>query len=134
MTRFERDTSDSTRARQLCLVTAPSMNPPGRTTEVADELQSLLRDRGLDSERAAIEEGVANLHLTLRGGAPGKHVVFNAHMDTMQTGDEAAWSGPRLDLRRKDGRLYGPGMGNLKGGLAAMALATVAAVPLDLAA
>ncbi len=54
----------------------------------------------------------------------GKHVVFNAHMDTMQAGDESAWSVPTLSLTRKDGRLYGLGMGNLKGGLAAMAMAT----------
>ncbi|MVT64551.1 M20/M25/M40 family metallo-hydrolase [Bradyrhizobium pachyrhizi] len=110
----------------LCrrLVAAPSMNPPGRTTEVADELQAFLRGRGLASERIAVVDDAANVHLTLSGSAEGKHVVFNAHMDTMQPGDESAWSVPRLELTRKDGRLYGLGMGNLKGGLAAMALAT----------
>ena len=110
----------------LCrrLVAAPSMNPPGRTTEVANELQAFLATRGLASERITVDDDASNVHLTLRGAAKGKHVVFNAHMDTMQPGDEAAWSVPRLELTRKEGRLYGLGMGNLKGGLAAMALAT----------
>ena len=55
----------------------------------------------------------------------GRHVVFNAHMDTMQPGDESRWSVPVLKLTRKDGRLYGLGMGNMKGALAAMCVASV---------
>jgi succinyl-diaminopimelate desuccinylase len=45
-------------------------------------------------------------------------------MDTMEAGDESAWTVPILRLTRRDGRLYGLGMGNMKGALAAMCLAT----------
>ncbi len=111
----------------LCarLVAEPSMNPPGRTADVAVVLQQFLSEYGVVSERIAVDEEAANVVASLEGGRAGRHVVFNAHMDTMQAGDESAWSVPPLALTRKDGRLYGLGMGNLKGGLAAMALATV---------
>ena len=59
------------------------------------------------------------------GEKRGRHVVFNAHMDTMQPGDESRWSVPALKLTRKDGRLYGLRMGNMKGALAAMCVASV---------
>jgi succinyl-diaminopimelate desuccinylase len=46
-------------------------------------------------------------------------------MDTMEAGDEAAWTVPILRLTRRHGHLYGLGMGNMKGALAAMCVATV---------
>jgi succinyl-diaminopimelate desuccinylase len=111
----------------LCnrLVAEPSMNPPGRTAGVANVVQRFLADHGVVSERIAVDEETANVIASLTGIESGRHVVFNAHMDTMQAGDETAWTVPPLVVTRKDGRLYGLGMGNLKGGLAAMALATV---------
>jgi succinyl-diaminopimelate desuccinylase len=45
-------------------------------------------------------------------------------MDTMQAGDESKWSVPILKMTRKVGRLYGLGMGNMKGALAAMCVAS----------
>jgi len=45
-------------------------------------------------------------------------------MDTMEPGDASAWSVPVFALTRRDARLYGLGMGNMKGALAAMCLAT----------
>jgi succinyl-diaminopimelate desuccinylase len=47
-------------------------------------------------------------------------------MDTMEPGDAAAWSVPVFELTRRDARLYGLGMGNMKGALAAMCAATAA--------
>jgi succinyl-diaminopimelate desuccinylase len=45
-------------------------------------------------------------------------------MDTMEPGDVTAWTVPPLELTRQDRRLYGLGMGNMKGALAAMCLVT----------
>ena len=70
------------------------------------------------------DDEAPNIVGCVEAGAGGRHVVFNAHMDTMEAGDEAAWTVPITRLSRRDGRLYGLGMGNIKGALAAMCLAT----------
>ncbi|WP_148663726.1 hypothetical protein [Bosea vaviloviae] len=97
----------------LCarFVAVPSMNPPGRTKEVADVLQAFLSAKGIASDRINVDDDASNVFVTLSGKSSGKHVVFNAHMDTMQPGNEAAWTVPTLELTRKDGKLYGLGMG-----------------------
>jgi succinyl-diaminopimelate desuccinylase len=49
---------------------------------------------------------------------------MNAHADTIGVGDEAQWTVPPFQLTPRDGRNYGLGMGNMKGALAAMCVAT----------
>ncbi len=111
---------------ELCarLVAAPSASPPGRTVEVAQIVEEFLNKAGIETERIAQEADAPNLigHV---GEGRGRHVVFNAHMDTMQPGDESRWTVPTLQLTRRDGRLYGLGMGNMKGALAAMCVASM---------
>jgi succinyl-diaminopimelate desuccinylase len=111
----------------LCekMVAAPSMNPPGRTAEVASVVHDYLKERGVRVEIVAADDEAPNVIASVNGArGQGSHVVFNGHMDTMQAGDENAWTVPVLQLTRREGRLYGLGMGNMKGGTAAMALAT----------
>ena len=112
----------------LCsrLVAAPSVNPPGRTAEVAAVVQDYFSSHGLATQIVKADDEAPNLVGRVEGGSSGRHVVFNAHMDTMEAGDESAWSVPVFKLSRAAGRLYGLGMGNMKGALAAMCLATAA--------
>jgi succinyl-diaminopimelate desuccinylase len=109
----------------LCghLVAARSVNPPGRTSEVAQVVRRYLTDHGVPSEVVAAAADAPNVVAQIDGRSAGRHVVFNAHMDTMEAGDESQWSVPVLELTRRDGRLYGLGMGNMKGALAAMCVA-----------
>jgi succinyl-diaminopimelate desuccinylase len=111
---------------ELCgaLVAAKSVNPPGRTAEVADVVRGYLAGNGVASETLKADEEAPNVVAEIAGAAGGRHVVFNAHMDTMEAGEEAAWSVPVMRMTRRDGRLYGLGMGNMKGALAAMCLAS----------
>lgn len=115
----------------LCgnLVAARSVNPPGRTAEVAAVVRRYLADHAVSAELVAADEEAPNVvgqttGQVFGGQAAGRHVVFNAHMDTMEASDEAAWSVPIFTLDRQDGCLSGLGMGNMKGALAAMCLAT----------
>ena len=127
LTPFRRDI-DAAREEliDLCgrLVAAASVNPPGRTAEVAEVVRAYLAGHGIAPETVKADEEAPNVVGRVEGGAGGRHVVFNAHMDTMEAGDEAAWTVPVMRLTRRDGRLYGLGMGNMKGALAAMCLAT----------
>jgi succinyl-diaminopimelate desuccinylase len=111
----------------LCgrLVAAGSVNPPGRTAEVAEVVRGFLAHHQIATEIVAADDEAPNVVGRVEAPEPGRHVVFNAHMDTMEPGDEAAWSVPVMNLTRRDGRLYGLGMGNMKGALAALCLATV---------
>jgi succinyl-diaminopimelate desuccinylase len=113
---------------ELCgqLVAAPSVNPPGKTAEVAAVVRRYLAEYGMATEIIKADDEAPNVVGRVDGCSPGRHVVFNAHMDTMEAGDESAWSVPTLTLSKVDGQLYGLGMGNMKGALAAMCLATVA--------
>ncbi|MFD2183292.1 M20 family metallopeptidase [Rhodoplanes azumiensis] len=110
----------------LCaaLVAAPSMSPPGHTAGVAPIVERVLDAGGVASERAFCDPDAPNIVAHVDGAGTGPQVVFNAHMDTMQAGDETRWTVPILTQTRRDGRLYGLGMGNMKGALAAMCLAT----------
>lgn len=112
----------------LCgeLVNALSVNPPGRTIGVAQIVSRYLASHEIAVEQVAADAEAPNVIAALDGQPGGRHVVFNAHMDTMEAGDETAWSVPVDRLTRRDGRLYGLGMGNMKGALAAMCVATAA--------
>ncbi|OKH75109.1 hypothetical protein EB72_13020 [Mycobacterium sp. SWH-M1] len=109
----------------LCaqLVAAPSVNPDGDTREVADVVSRALADRGIHSRQEHQVPTMPSVLAEIDSGRPGPHLVLNVHLDTMPPGDESAWSQPVWELTRVDGRLYGLGMGNMKGAVAAMVTA-----------
>lgn len=106
----------------LCgrLVAAPSVNPPGDTREVADVVRDALAGLDLPSRLERSDESMPSVVTHVDSGRPGPHLVFNVHLDTMPPGDEPAWTVPIWSMTRRDGRLYGLGMGNMKGSVAAM--------------
>jgi acetylornithine deacetylase len=62
----------------------------------------------------------------LRGTGGGRSLILNGHIDTVETGDESAWQMPPLGARIVDGRLYGRGACDMKGGLVANLFAVAA--------
>ncbi|MET0898449.1 MAG: M20/M25/M40 family metallo-hydrolase [Mycobacterium sp.] len=110
----------------LCaaLVAAPSVNPPGDTRQAADVVSDALAARGLASRQEHTDPLMPSVIAELDSGRPGPHLILNVHLDTMPPGDESAWSQPVWTLTRTQGRLYGLGMGNMKGAVAAMITAT----------
>ena len=109
----------------LCarLVEAPSVNPPGDTRQVAGVVQAALRADGLDSELVTADPTMPSVLAELDSGRPGPHLVLNVHLDTMEPGDLSAWTVPVFEMTEQEGRLYGLGMGNMKGAVAAMVTA-----------
>jgi len=96
---------------------------PGRITLVEP---TPVDSVGADGVVSAIEHG-KHLHLVVRPDAPVR-MLFTGHMDTVYPVDHAFQSLQWLD----DGRLNGPGVADMKGGLAVMlaALQAVEASPL----
>ena len=107
---------------QLCseLVSALSINPEGDTRQVANVVYQFLSERKLDPMKIAAVETMPSVMASIDSGKPGKHLVLNVHLDTMPTGDESLWTVPPFQLTRQDGKLFGLGMGNMKGAVAAM--------------
>jgi acetylornithine deacetylase len=103
------------------LVAIDSVNPtlvPGGAGEqaIAEHLASTLRAAGLDVELEPVAPGRPNVVAELRGRQPGPTLLFCGHLDTVGVeGMERPF-----DPQERDGRLYGRGAYDMKGGVAAM--------------
>lgn len=122
------------------LVAIPSVNPMGRPVSgpeyfeyrVTDYLQGLFERLGLPWQRQYIEPKRENIIVRVDGEVPategGPLILFEAHQDTVPVDNMIIdpW-----DPVVRDGRVYGRGSCDIKGGMAAMlgALARLAAEP-----
>jgi acetylornithine deacetylase/succinyl-diaminopimelate desuccinylase family protein len=103
------------------LVAIDSVNPtlvPGAAGEqaIADAIAAHLRRIGLDVHVQEVEPGRPNVIGVLEGRAPGPSLMFCGHIDTVGVPGMDAPFDPAI----RDGRLYGRGSQDMKGGVAAM--------------
>ena len=119
----------------LCqdLIRIPTLNPPGRDyLEICEMLGARLRGAGWQVEliRAEGTPGDSdtwprwNMVARYEGERPGDCVHFNSHHDVVEVGH--GWTVPPFDGVVKDGRVYGRGACDMKGGLAASVIAAEA--------
>lgn len=59
----------------------------------------------------------------LRGEGGGRSLIINGHVDTVGAGDPAAWTAPPHAAELREGRIYGRGAVDMKGGIAAALIA-----------
>jgi succinyl-diaminopimelate desuccinylase len=106
-------------ARALIAVASP--NPPLSTEAIAGTAAGLLKQWVPDAELSlhAAGEGVVNVVARLRGHAPGRRLVMNGHLDTYPVNEALPWTVDPLGGLLRDGRLYGRGAADMKGGIAA---------------
>ena len=107
------------------LVKTDSRNPalaPGAPGEgpIAKLLHDVLRAWGFDVQLVDAAPGRPNVVARLRGKGGGRSLMFNGHMDVVAT--ENMTHAP-FDALQRDGRLYGRGASDMKGGVAAMCAA-----------
>jgi len=102
---------------ELCrdLVQRPSVTPEdhGCQTLIADRLEAC----GFQIEHLPAEN-VQNLWA--RYGTADPLFVFAGHTDVVPTGDESEWTVPPFSAEVIDGKMYGRGTSDMKGGVAAM--------------
>jgi acetylornithine deacetylase len=121
------------------LVAAPGENPPGGEAATVAALQVAAAARGLTSRLSEVEPDRANITVTAPGGT-GPGLLLLGHTDVVPVGE--GWTVPPLGGLVRDGRLYGRGATDMKGGLAACLVAMSAlrragvelSGPVDLAA
>ncbi len=115
----------------LCdLVAANSVNPslvPGAAgeAEAAEVARAAMADAGLDVVMQDAAPGRPNAVGVLEGREPGPAVMFCGHIDTVGV---EGMTDPFVP-RRENGRLYGRGSQDMKGGVAAMIAAAAVLAP-----
>jgi succinyl-diaminopimelate desuccinylase len=121
------------------LIRIPTLNPPGRNyREICEALAARLERSGFATELIRAEGAVAdsaahprwNLVARREGARPGECVHFNGHHDVVEVGH--GWSVDPFGGELRDGRVYGRGACDMKGGIACAVIAAeafLAAVP-----
>lgn len=95
----------------------PSLVPGGAGEgEIAEAVASELRAIGVDVEVTDVQPGRPNVVGVVEGRRPGRSLILCGHLDTVGVADMDA----PFDPVERDGRIYGRGSQDMKGGLAAM--------------
>ena len=116
------------------LVRMPSIT--GSEEAIQDEIERLFREIGLETTRLEVDPvafaadpdfpGAEMPRTTLpivigRLGRPGgRRVLLVGHVDVVPPGDPATWTGDPFSGEVRDGRLYGRGACDMKGGVVAI--------------
>src|SRR5438034_1629633 len=100
----------------------PALAPGGRgEKQIEEAIAAELQAGGMDVETQEVAPGRTNVIGALEGKQKGRSLMFCGHMDTVGViGMEAPF-----DPVRKDGRVYGRGSQDMKGGLASMMAAAL---------
>lgn len=111
------------------LVRIDSRNPslvPGAPGEgaIARTLAAVLREWGLDVALTEVAKNRYNVVATRHGSGGARSLLFNGHVDVV--GVDGMIHAP-FDATERDGRLYGRGASDMKGGVAAMCAAAARA-------
>jgi acetylornithine deacetylase len=98
------------------LVQAKGQNPPGEESATVAVLAAAAAELGLDVCEMPALPGRNNLRITLTG-QPGPGLLLLGHTDVVPVGE--AWTKDPFGAAVEDGRIYGRGTSDMKGGLAA---------------
>lgn len=102
------------------LVRFNTANPPGRnTSEAQNWFARVLQDVGFKIEMFDVFPGEPDLVGVLQGSGGGKSIVLNGHMDVAEVRPDEKWDSDPFQAVVKEGRIYGRGTDDMKGGLAA---------------
>jgi succinyl-diaminopimelate desuccinylase len=127
------DRVDDLVALTVELIRFPTVNPPGEAyTPCAEYLGARLKKRGFGVEFVRGEGAPGdtdryprtNVIARFDGRSPGATVHFNSHIDVVEAGE--GWSIDPFAGIVRDGRVYGRGACDMKGGLAASVIAAEA--------
>jgi succinyl-diaminopimelate desuccinylase len=102
------------------LVKINSENPPGNEKEIAKFIYDYLVDSKIPAELIKIEGNRFDVVGVL---GKGEGVMLNGHLDTVPAGDLKNWKYNPFSGKIVNGKLYGRGASDMKGGVAAMLVA-----------
>lgn len=115
------------------LIKTESYNPPGNEKNVALKIEEFLKESNIKCDIFTFGENRANLIAYLNDHFENKNLLYNGHMDVVPPGSEADWKFPPLSAAIKRRKfIYGRGAADMKGGIAAMAIALKLLKDLDI--
>lgn len=127
------DARDELVALTQDLIRIPTVNPPGEAyLEICEYLSRRLKTRGFAVELIRAEGAPGdsdryprwNLVARKDGARPGECVHFNSHIDVVEVG--RGWTVDPFGAEVRDGKVFGRGACDMKGGLAASVIAAEA--------
>jgi acetylornithine deacetylase/succinyl-diaminopimelate desuccinylase-like protein len=104
------------------LIRLDTVNPPGNETQAAELLREYLGDHGVQSELYARTPERANLVARIPGSGGGASLLLLSHTDTVPA-DPGEWLVNPWSGEVRDGELWGRGALDMKGQVAAEAVA-----------
>jgi succinyl-diaminopimelate desuccinylase len=107
------------------LVRTRSTNPPAEEITLARWVHENLEENNLTSTLRPFDGKRANVVARLKGCGDRPGLVFSAHFDTVPEG-EIPWDYAPYGGEIRNGRIYGRGAADMKGGMAAMMIAAQA--------
>ena len=111
----------------LCarLVQIRSVNPPGGELAIAEYVAGVLAAGGIPAELIPHGPDRASVLARIAGRGEAPNLLYSAHLDTVPVGAEA-WLHDPFGGEVADGKVWGRGAADMKGGLAAMIAAALA--------
>jgi acetylornithine deacetylase/succinyl-diaminopimelate desuccinylase-like protein len=104
------------------LIRLDTVNPPGNETRAAEHLREYLETNGVSCELYAKEPERANLVARIPGRGDGPRLAFLSHTDTVLA-DPGEWEVDPWSGELRDGEIWGRGALDMKGQVAASAVA-----------
>jgi succinyl-diaminopimelate desuccinylase len=107
------------------LVRIKSVNPPGDELQVAEYVASVMKKIGLEVELIKHSPTRASVLARLKSLRKKPGLLFNGHLDTVPVGLER-WIHEPFDGQALEGKVWGRGAADMKGGLAVLMVAAKA--------
>ena len=105
------------------LVQIPTENPPGKTEEIVNFLitEVFKQEDGFHNEVITHIKNNIELHnLITRIGYGKKKLILSGHFDVVPIGDMSKWIYPPFSAKIVNGKLYGRGSADMKGGITSL--------------
>ena len=118
----------------LLSLTKQLIRIPSSVTD-GDEIYKYTEDYLKDKELPVIRQTIKNPYITYHnfenlyvklGDGNGPKIMLNGHLDTVGVDRPERWEYPPFKAVEKDGRIYGRGAADMKGGMAAAIIALLA--------
>ncbi|MBM4351362.1 MAG: M20 family metallopeptidase, partial [Deltaproteobacteria bacterium] len=100
------------------LIQIPTENPPGNEKKAFLFLKPILTRMGFQVRTYISPKGRSNIIAERRWGKGGRSLIFNGHLDVVPAGDPSQWKYPPFGGKLSQGRVYGRGASDMKGGVA----------------